>query len=195
MCVVFTMQKRCMNQIAPTVYLMAALYQWNKIKQRGWSSRSGPGTLLSCFSYLARGSWALTRLWTLLFQLPSRLVDVWAGGHTLLSFTPACTAAATEGSAGTLLNISAHKSFYESQLGLASSSPFSVFCPLLCCQNSSKYEHICEKGIADTRCYPHNYFLHENYVALTELSLWKYYYLSVLSTILVVKWWKSTVNL
>lgn len=90
--------------------------------------------------------------------------------HTLVSFTPACTTATTEGSAGTLLNTSAHKRFYESQLGLASLSSFSVF-SLLCCQNSSKYEHICEKGIADIRCYPNDYFLHEKYVALPDLSL------------------------
>lgn len=124
---------------------------WNK--QWRWTSRSDPGSLLlTCHvsSCLARGSWTLTRLWALLLQLLSRLVDVWVAGHTFVS-TPACTAAATEGSADTLLNISAHERFYESQLGLAPSSSFSVFCPLLCCQNPSKYERICEKGIADMR--------------------------------------------
>lgn len=50
--------------------------------------------------------------------------------HTCLQY------ATTEGSVGTLLFISAHERFYESQLGLATSSSFSVFCPLLRCQNS-----------------------------------------------------------
>lgn len=49
----------------------------------------------------------------------------------------------------------------------------SVFCPLLCCQNSSKYDHFCVKGIADFRCYSNIYFLCENCVALPELNLWK----------------------
>lgn len=147
------------------------LMGWNK--QQRWSSRSGSGSLLlTCHvsSCLAKGSWTLTRLWALLLQLLSRLVDVWVAGHTFVS-TPACTAAATEGSADTLLNISAHERFYESQLGLAPSSSFSVFCSLLCCQNPSKYEHICEKGIADMRYYPNNCFLHGKYVALPDLSL------------------------
>lgn len=122
--------------------------KWNK--QWGWSTACALGSLLlTCyvFSCLARWSWTLTRLWAFLLQLPSRLVGVcWRGLHIGLLHT-CLQYATTEGSVGTLLFISAHERFYESQLGLASSSSFSVFCPLLCCQNSCLWERHCRHQV------------------------------------------------
>lgn len=69
-----------------------ASVEWNK--QWCWSSRAGAGSLLTCCvsSRLARGSWTLPRLWALLLQLPSSLLDVWAEEgvmHWFPSYLPA----------------------------------------------------------------------------------------------------------
>lgn len=149
---------------------MAATGQWNGTKQRGWSSGSVPESAadMPCLVMACKGIVNSN-------QAPDFVISTsikagrCLGRGVCVSFMSACTIAATEGSAGTLLSISVHGRFYESQLHLAFLTSFSVFC--LCCQNLSKYKHICEKGIAGIRCYPNNYFLHEKYVALPDLSL------------------------
>lgn len=150
--------------------------------------------LLTCHvsSWHAKGSWTPTRLRTLLFPLPSRLVDVWAGVcvcllHVCLHYCcnwRLCRYFAEYLCARKVLWKSAASGILDFILSLLSVLP--KFKQI----QAHLWERHCRHQVL-----PKQLLLTWEVCCLAWLKSLEIIYMSVLSTSLVVKWRKSTVNL